>query len=400
VGKTVTIYGGESSGKTTLVLRFIASAQRYCSNCYRVPITATVMKLESGDTVVSFPDGVGGYVDLLTGKSVPLEKIETTEGTLPFCDCYKQKLFVPKPLPGDKDDFEPKDDFERRVESYQYNSYEPVLATYNDVEGDLDVPWARTIGVDLDRLAISTGDTGEEVADVVAYQIQSCNTDIVVVDSLAMMTPTTELEDSANDSRVGVQPRLLNHCMRVWTQARVNAWRKHGRRVTVILVNQWRMKIDKFGGGPQVVGGMGQRFVGSIQLRCWEGKAGVNDVDVGKKGSEFQMARTARTCFKVEKNKTFGSKGVEGEIDFFVRNCADGQIGEVDEFDDIWRLARYFKVVEKGEKPGKWLVFGREFDTETAGKEAVRADKEFAFKMREHLLGLMLQKINQEGTKG
>ena len=225
VGKTITIYGGESSGKTSLVLRFIASAQRYCSNCWRVPVTATLLTLESGATVVSAPDGVGGYVDLLTGKSVPLEKIEQTVGTIPFCDCYKQKLFVPKMLPGEKDDFEPKDDFERRVELYRINSFEPVLATYNDVEGDLDVPWARTLGVDLDRLAISTGDTGEEVADVVAYQIQSCNTDIVVVDSLAMMTPTTELEDSANDSRVGVQPRLLNHCMRVWTQARVNAWR-------------------------------------------------------------------------------------------------------------------------------------------------------------------------------
>lgn len=399
IGRTSLVWGGESSGKTTLILRLIAEAQKLCANCYRKPSRAHVYTLDDKSTVVAVSSEGGPLVDIETGKELDKSRIEKKhDGHIRYCPCYKQGLFVPGRLPGEGDkEFESDSSFESRLAVYKFNSYEDVIATYVNIEGDLDVGWAKQLGVDLSRLFVVECASGEEAVDVVQALMESCDSDLIAVDSLAMMVPSDEVEDSANDAHVGLQARVLNRAMRVWTQARVNAKRKHKKDITLLLVNQWRMKIDKFGGGPQLVGGLGQRFVGSLQLKLWGKKGEIASIDVGKKGAEIDYAKTAVTCFKVEKNKTFGSKDTEGEIEFIVRDCELGSAGEVHEFDDMWRLAKHFKLVDRGEKAAKWVVLGRGFGTETEAKAWVHGDNDVRASMRAEVVRLMMQRIQDEG---
>jgi RecA/RadA recombinase len=366
-----------------------------------MPVLASLLKMDDDTIVLGVPDGNGGFIDSETGREVVVASVAGELSKIQYCDCYSKALFVPKPLPGNGDnEFEKDAIFQARLEGYSTNSYEDVTVHYVNIEGDLDVGWARKIGIDTSRMAVTVCETGEEAVDVVKFLIDSCDNDVIIVDSLAMMVPMTEVEESAHDAHMGLQSRMLNQAMRVWTQARVAAKRKHGRDITILLVNQWRMKIDRFGGGPQLVGGLGQRFVGSFQVKCWSKKGESSQIDVGKKGYEVDVAETATTCFKVEKNKTFGSKEVEGEIEFFVRDCEEGKAGEVREFDYIWTLAKYFGIVFKQEKPIKWIMNGKVFDTETAAKAAVRTDPEVMAGLRSTLMTLLLGQIKKEMLGG
>lgn len=330
VGKVSTFWGGEGSGKTTASLRVIASAQKLCANCYREPVYDH--------------DGMVGQ---------------------PFCDCLRSGLFIPSKLPGPgKDGCETNDEFSARVQSLSVNSFEPTIAAYCNIESDFDPGWARTIGVEVDNMLITDHESGEEAVDVIEALIASGTIDIAVVDSIAMMIPTKEIEESAGQALVGKQPLLINKAERKWTQARATARRRFGKFVTVIQINQQRMKIDSYGGGPTMPGGQGQRFVGSLQLYMWGGKGDLNKIDIQKKDEEIEQSLTAITKYKVEKNKTGPTSGTQGFVKFCKMDCDYGKAGQVVELDDLLRVATHFGYIRKGEKPGEWYLFDTRFRTE------------------------------------
>ncbi len=135
------------------------------------------------------------------------------------------------------------------------------VCAFVDAEHALDPQYARKLGVDLDELLISQPDTGEQALEIVDTLVRSGAVSMVVVDSVAALTPKAELEGDMGDSSVGVHARLMSQAMRKLTGsiARSNCM--------VIFINQIRMKIGVMFGSPETTtGGNALKFYASVRL--------------------------------------------------------------------------------------------------------------------------------------
>ncbi|WP_432450192.1 recombinase RecA [Aliiroseovarius marinus] len=135
------------------------------------------------------------------------------------------------------------------------------VCAFVDAEHALDPQYAKKLGVDLDELLISQPDTGEQALEIVDTLVRSGAVNMVVVDSVAALTPRSELEGDMGDSNVGVQARLMSQAMRKLTGsiARSNCM--------VIFINQIRMKIGVMFGSPETTtGGNALKFYSSVRL--------------------------------------------------------------------------------------------------------------------------------------
>ncbi|MBK5934251.1 recombination protein RecA [Rhodovulum imhoffii] len=135
------------------------------------------------------------------------------------------------------------------------------VCAFVDAEHALDPIYARKLGVDLDELLISQPDTGEQALEIVDTLVRSGAVSMVVVDSVAALTPKSELEGDMGDNAVGVQARLMSQAMRKLTGsiARSNCM--------VIFINQIRMKIGVLFGSPETTtGGNALKFYSSVRL--------------------------------------------------------------------------------------------------------------------------------------
>lgn len=135
------------------------------------------------------------------------------------------------------------------------------VCAFVDAEHALDPIYAKKLGVDLDELLISQPDTGEQGLEIVDTLVRSGAVSMVVVDSVAALTPKSELEGDMGDSSVGVQARLMSQAMRKLTGS-IN---RSG--CTVIFINQIRMKIGVMFGSPETTsGGNALKFYSSVRL--------------------------------------------------------------------------------------------------------------------------------------
>jgi recombination protein RecA len=135
------------------------------------------------------------------------------------------------------------------------------VCAFVDAEHALDPQYARKLGVDLDELLISQPDTGEQALEIVDTLVRSGAVNLVVVDSVAALTPKSELEGDMGDSSVGVHARLMSQAMRKLTSsiARSNCM--------VVFINQIRMKIGVMFGSPETTtGGNALKFYASVRL--------------------------------------------------------------------------------------------------------------------------------------
>lgn len=135
------------------------------------------------------------------------------------------------------------------------------VCAFVDAEHALDPQYARKLGVNLDELLISQPDTGEQALEITDTLVRSGAVSMVVVDSVAALTPKSELEGDMGDSNVGVQARLMSQAMRKLTGsiARSNCM--------VIFINQIRMKIGVMFGSPETTtGGNALKFYSSVRL--------------------------------------------------------------------------------------------------------------------------------------
>jgi len=132
---------------------------------------------------------------------------------------------------------------------------------YVDAEHALDPQYAKRIGVDLNSLLISQPDTGEQALDIVETLVRSGAIDLIVVDSVAALTPRAEIEGEMGDSHMGLQARLMSQALRKLTgiSAKTNT--------TVIFINQIRMKIGVMFGNPEeTTGGKALKFYSSVRI--------------------------------------------------------------------------------------------------------------------------------------
>ncbi|MBZ8177986.1 recombinase RecA [Corynebacterium sp. 3HC-13] len=162
------------------------------------------------------------------------------------------------------------------------------IAAFIDAEHALDPEYARKLGVDTDALLVSQPDTGEQALEIADMLVRSGAIDIIVVDSVAALTPKAEIEGEMGDSHVGLQARLMSQALRKMTGALYNAG------TTAIFINQLREKIGVMFGSPETTtGGKALKFYSSV--RC-----DVRRIQTLKDG---QDAIGNRTRLKVVKNK-------------------------------------------------------------------------------------------------
>jgi len=135
------------------------------------------------------------------------------------------------------------------------------VAAFIDAEHALDPTYAQKIGVDLDELLVSQPDTGEQALEIADMLVRSGGVDVVVVDSVAALTPKAEIEGEMGDSHVGLQARLMSQALRKLT---ANIKRSN---TLVIFINQIRMKIGVMFGSPETTtGGNALKFYSSVRL--------------------------------------------------------------------------------------------------------------------------------------
>ena len=135
------------------------------------------------------------------------------------------------------------------------------LAAFVDAEHALDPEYAKKIGVQINDLLISQPDNGEQALEIVESLVRSSACDVIVVDSVAALTPRAEIEGEMGDQHMGLQARLMSQALR-----KLNAIAAKSN-TAVIFINQLRMKIGVFFGNPETQpGGMALKFYSSVRL--------------------------------------------------------------------------------------------------------------------------------------
>jgi len=135
------------------------------------------------------------------------------------------------------------------------------VAAFVDAEHALDPDYAEIIGVNVKKLLISQPDTGEQALEIVETLVRSNAIDVIVIDSVAALTPRAEIEGEMGDVHMGLQARLMSQALRKLTAVIAKS------RTTVIFLNQTRMKIGVFFGNPETTtGGKALKFYASIRI--------------------------------------------------------------------------------------------------------------------------------------
>ena len=163
------------------------------------------------------------------------------------------------------------------------------ICAFIDAEHALDVLYAKNLGVDVENLLVSQPDFGEQALDIVETIARSGAVDVIVIDSVAALTPKAEIEGEMGDSHMGLQARLMSQALRKLTGV------LHKMNTTVIFINQIRMKIGSLGyGTPETTtGGNALKFYASVRID-------VRRIATLKQG-ENQIGNRVRA--KVVKNK-------------------------------------------------------------------------------------------------
>ncbi|MFP5982902.1 recombinase RecA [Helicobacter pylori] len=136
------------------------------------------------------------------------------------------------------------------------------VCAFIDAEHALDVHYAKRLGVDTENLLVSQPDTGEQALEILETITRSGGIDLVVVDSVAALTPKAEIDGDMGDQHVGLQARLMSHALRKITGV------LHKMNTTLIFINQIRMKIGMMGyGSPETTtGGNALKFYASVRI--------------------------------------------------------------------------------------------------------------------------------------
>jgi len=288
------LWGGESSGKTTLTANFIASAQQLCWRCFK-------------------------HHTLCTCSSSPLR----------------------------------------------------LKAGLINIENSYDPQWFAQAGVDINNLIIVEADSGEEYVDICNTLLTADDMGLIVVDSLAALSPDAELEQSANDDFYALQTRLIGRFMRTSKQRLIRE-KKRNHPITLLYTNQMRSKIGvMFGSNETMSGGWGMKHEFHLLLRM--ARKSLTETDKKKfKTSQHKRTVVHRTAFSVYKEKVF-TLGNAGEFVRVRENFPDLGL-KICDVDDIGQLLGYAESVGiiKKEK-NKWKYFDKYSNTKTGIYKVLQA---------------------------
>lgn len=235
------------------------------------------------------------------------------------------------------------------------------LCAFIDAEHALDIKYARNIGVDPNKLLISQPDCGEQALEITEALIRSEQVAVVVVDSVAALTPKAELDGDMGEAHVGLQARLMSQALRKLTAA------AHQTNTLLIFINQIRQKIGVMFGNPETTtGGNALKFYATMRL------------DIRRIGAlkEHEYVVGNRTRVKVVKNK-LASPFAEAEFDILYGEGVS-QLGEIAD------LAVEHNIIDKS---GSWFSYqdrrlaqGRE-----KLKEVLRSDEALRMELQQKI---------------
>lgn len=178
----------------------------------------------------------------------------------------------------------------------QFPNQHPV---YLDIEGTLDTKWAEDLGVDISHMQVARCETGEMAVDVADALIESKEVSLIVVDSVAALTPYKEIDSSAEDAHVGLQARLMSSFIRKVTSGMIRE-RRNDHFVTILFLNQFRSKIggfQSFGEPRSIPGGKALEFATSLQLIL------KNKENKGRNSHGVENIATNEHPYTITKNK-------------------------------------------------------------------------------------------------
>ena len=247
-------------------------------------------------------------------------------------------------------------------------------AAFIDAEHALDPTYAENVGVNIDELLVSQPDTGEQALEITDLLVRSGGVDIIVIDSVAALTPKAEIEGEMGDHHVGLQARLMSQALRKLT-ANINR-----SNTMVFFINQIRMKIGVMFGSPETTtGGNALKFYAAVRLD-------IRRIGAIKKGDEVIGNQTR---VKVVKNKVAPPfKMVEFEILYSSGVSREGEIIDLGVREGIMQ------------KAGSWYSYGS--DRIGQGKENVReyllSHPEVAQEIEQKVRDLLLPKRESDSA--
>jgi RecA/RadA recombinase len=346
IGRTSMVYGKKSAGKSSLLAKVVANAQKMCRKCHGPVIFETENVVR---TVFE--------TDLASHKVIEVKK----EGVRNIAvDCVNKCRVVKegstkKVFPGRK------------------------IVVWIDAEGTYSPAFYEYFGVDNEDIYLITSEDGEQAVDIADASIRTGEVDVLLVDSIAHLVPKKEREKKAEDVLVAVQARLINRAMRLWTASLNELEAKGlGGDCSIFLVNQIRTMIGQNYTADTLPGGLGQAFATSLDIKL--------------KQKEFRFDLTGRpiwmeTEFAIEKNKC-GVAKMEGHYKMCVTEHPGRKPGDTWDDEAVADAAQQNGFVVK--QGGKFIVLDKTFDTEEDFKRELFQRGDFYEVLRSRVLDLMI----------
>jgi protein RecA len=320
IGRSILLYGDASTGKSLTAMLGVKGGQGLCRIC--------------------------------GGPLLRSESKEWTEVWVPWCTEYEVNPFEPNrkrleflaaekvnvPARPQHYDYRHRPDKETKGE--ERHASLPFKTVWQDAEGTFDVTWAEKVGVDCDHVYLIRTEYAEQGIDIGDAALRSGECDILVVDSIAHLTPMVEIEETTENQQMGVQARLVNKAIRKWVSAinAVGIGDTKKPRPSIVFINHVHMNIGVMYGNPETTpGGKNQRYASSIEIRLRK-----PEYEKGKVAEE-ETANNVTIKFTITKNKTAPAMR-EGEYTLWVRDSEDAKhvmhhAGEIDETMDVLKKA-------------------------------------------------------------